>query len=66
MTQRDLAEEGLSGKGHGSWSGNNKLERSVIHMPRWPSVLGSKTPGSRAGWLASAVTGCILFNSSDS
>lgn len=66
MTQRDLAEEGLSGKGHGSWSGNNKLERSVIHMPRWPSVLGSKTPGSRADWLASAVTGRILFSSSDS
>lgn len=66
VTQRDLAEEGLSGKGHGSWSGSNKLERSVIHMPRLLSVLGSKTPGSKAGWLASVVTGCILSLSSDS
>lgn len=30
MTQRDLAETGLAGKGRGFLSGDNKLERVVI------------------------------------
>lgn len=30
MTQTELAEKGLTRKGHGSWSGDNKLKRLVI------------------------------------
>lgn len=68
MTQRDLAEKGLAGKGPGSWSGDNELEELVIPLlNRLPSVLSSKPPApEQAGWpLLSPAVSCAFLQAVD-